>query len=28
VGGSAKRPQTEQDRLRKLIAFSKAGHRL
>jgi uncharacterized protein YdeI (YjbR/CyaY-like superfamily) len=25
---SAKRPQTQQDRLRKLIAFSKAGHRL
>jgi len=25
---SAKRPQTEQDRLRKLIAFSKAGRRL
>lgn len=25
---SAKRPQTQQDRLRKLIAFSKSGHRL
>jgi uncharacterized protein YdeI (YjbR/CyaY-like superfamily) len=25
---SARRPQTQQDRLRKLIAFSKAGHRL
>jgi len=25
---SAKRPQTQQDRLRKLIAFSKGGHRL
>ena len=25
---SAKRPQTQQDRLRKLIALSKAGHRL
>jgi uncharacterized protein YdeI (YjbR/CyaY-like superfamily) len=25
---SAKRPQTQQDRLRKLIAFSKVGHRL